>query len=352
MASFPAEASPRSGELARRGDEVVEAVLLSLAAAGAVPLLAVLPAAAQIGDRVDASHLEPERNPGLVTGRHARAVPAVGRQEGRASAVGPQASLRGQKHRDAGSVLRREEDLPRLIGRGVERNLRGPEGGARAPRQVVPVNGLRREERAEGVPELGRRAAPIQRPSDGSDSGKRDLPGALAGEREEAQPAPDVRQIVHGEAVARHGRALDHVGRFGDDRARPRRRAFGQIERDHAPPRRIEIRRDIEDVPRRAHGRVARLASGEKRHQRRCDVRGKRLPSDRSCRGSRSARARRRRWLAGRRRSSCVEPSISVLPLAGSGGRAPRLAEDVVEEPFLHARDAGSSPAFGGGRWA
>ena len=46
------------------GDEIVEDVLLVGLHAGLVPRTAVLPAAAQIGDRVDAAHLYPRRDDG------------------------------------------------------------------------------------------------------------------------------------------------------------------------------------------------------------------------------------------------------------------------------------------------
>src|SRR5208282_4239157 len=42
-----------------RGDEVVEDVLLVGTGPGLVPLLAVLAAAAEVGDRVDSTHLHP-----------------------------------------------------------------------------------------------------------------------------------------------------------------------------------------------------------------------------------------------------------------------------------------------------
>ena len=52
------------------GDEIVEHVLLLCLRAGLVPLVAILAAAAQVGDRIDAAHLHPDercgrRKPGV-----------------------------------------------------------------------------------------------------------------------------------------------------------------------------------------------------------------------------------------------------------------------------------------------
>ena len=47
-------------QVLRRGNEVVKAVLLSLQTAGAVPLLAVLPAPAEVGHGIEATQLQPE----------------------------------------------------------------------------------------------------------------------------------------------------------------------------------------------------------------------------------------------------------------------------------------------------
>ena len=64
-----------------RGVEVVEHVLLVVAHAGPVPLLALLAAAAQAGDRVDAAGLDPGQDRWIVLGGHGRAKAPVSEED-------------------------------------------------------------------------------------------------------------------------------------------------------------------------------------------------------------------------------------------------------------------------------
>ena len=102
------------------GDEVVEDVLLVVLLARLVPRLAVLAAAAQVGDGQDAARLQPDDLAGAERGRQGDVEAAVAVQVGRVLAVQRQALAVGQEQRDARAVFAGVEDLTRLVVVGVE----------------------------------------------------------------------------------------------------------------------------------------------------------------------------------------------------------------------------------------
>ena len=90
-------------EVLARRDEVVEHILLVGEAPGIVPRLAVLAAAADVGDRIDPASLDP-RQPGWRKARHRRNVePAIGIEDGRRRPVGPR--FPHDEHRNLSSVF-------------------------------------------------------------------------------------------------------------------------------------------------------------------------------------------------------------------------------------------------------
>src|SRR6185295_16990948 len=93
------------------GDEVVEDVLLALQHAGAVPVLAVLAAAAQVRQGIDAARFEPGEKEGAEERRHGDPEAAVAVEQGGVAAVELQALAVDEEHADAGAVLGGVPDL-------------------------------------------------------------------------------------------------------------------------------------------------------------------------------------------------------------------------------------------------
>src|SRR5207302_10045831 len=89
----------------------VEHVLFFVQHAGTVPVLAELGAASQVGNREDASMLQPEIAPAGKSGREAHVESAVtGKQRG-VLAVELKSFFVKDEHRNLGAVLRRVPDL-------------------------------------------------------------------------------------------------------------------------------------------------------------------------------------------------------------------------------------------------
>ena len=106
----------RPGPAGRRqppeaGGEIVEDVLLVREPAGVVPRLAVLPSAAQRGDREQAAALHPGEPLGLEHRPDRDVEAAVAVEERRDVAVGLDVAAAGEEQRDAGAVVRCHEDL-------------------------------------------------------------------------------------------------------------------------------------------------------------------------------------------------------------------------------------------------
>ncbi len=141
--------------------------------AGVVPVLAVLAAAAQAGDGVDAAHLEPGDRARREGRRHRDVEAAVAGEQRRVLAVARRPLARGDEQRDPRAVLRGIEDLHRLVGGRIEGQLRLAEDRARARGRIAAEDRGRAGEGRERVEELA--VAPASRHRHVAEAGQGDL---------------------------------------------------------------------------------------------------------------------------------------------------------------------------------
>ena len=125
------------------GEEVVKDVLLVLEHRRFVPRLAILIAAAQVGEREEPALLHPPRVFGVPLGQHGDIEAAIAGHQEPCLAVALQAFLAGDEHGDARAVFRGVEDLGDFILRGVERNLGRGEDFRFSASGVIAKNGGR-----------------------------------------------------------------------------------------------------------------------------------------------------------------------------------------------------------------
>ena len=259
-----------------------------------MPLLALLAAAAQLGDRVDAAGLDPGEQPGGVAGRHRDAEPAVAvehrrprlvRLLGRATARASAPSCRRRRRsRPAGRHLRH------LDGAGRGRPQRGLPGA-----RVVAVD--RRRRHVVGVAEPGLVAAlgPLAEPGDRPEARQRHR--AAAARR--CVSACTVISLIacrvqaHSSVPPSSGRRRPGRGRRGSrsPRARPRRPpatrsvqcsyvgSVGRRSRTSRPRGRVAVGEDV-DAARR--GRRAATCWRPRPPARRAASARSSRPSDRS----------------------------------------------------------------------
>src|SRR6266478_2080360 len=182
------------------GDEVIEDLLLVQLCSRQVPLLAVLTAAAKIGDRIHSAHLHPDQPAHREPRRDADLEPAVPEEIRRIPSVQLHPFPEGEEHRHARAVLARVEDLPRFVEVRIKVDLRPAEHLAPPAGGLVPVDraGLREAgERIEGL--RVRTLAPEA--ADRADSRQDQLPERRAVQREYSDPALRVLQIRGDERV-------------------------------------------------------------------------------------------------------------------------------------------------------
>ena len=94
-----------------RGEVVVDRLLFGAADAGAMPVLSVLAASADPGQRIDAAELQPVQDEGLIPEKRDPPERAVAVHEGGAAAVAPEILPVREEHRDARSVRAPVENL-------------------------------------------------------------------------------------------------------------------------------------------------------------------------------------------------------------------------------------------------
>jgi hypothetical protein len=112
----------RDEELTSR-DEIVEAVLLVRERPGLVPVLAVLPAASDVGDARHEPEIPHEDDAGdAEMGRHVHAEATVAVQQSRVRSIKNDAFLRHDEHWDLGSILARVEHLKKMERKKIGRN--------------------------------------------------------------------------------------------------------------------------------------------------------------------------------------------------------------------------------------
>src|SRR5208282_3821085 len=96
-------------------DEVVKHILLLFQHAGAMPVFSELGTAAQVGDRVNATVLHPEKHAAAETWRQRDVKTAVAGEQRGILAVLLDSLLADDKHRDFRAVFRGVPDLLHVI---------------------------------------------------------------------------------------------------------------------------------------------------------------------------------------------------------------------------------------------
>ena len=186
--------------------EVVEDVLLAAEHAGAMPVLTLLAAAAEVRHRPDPAGLDPGQDHRGVAGGEWDAEAAVPVEDRGSRPVG---CLGGgeHEHADLGAVLRRVGHLAR-VDRG---DVDGP--GRRLPQREFPGAGV------EGVDVRNRRVIGVDEPRDRSAvralDGAGQRPGAGEGNGPEQVPC---LEVVKGEFAHDMARAHDEHERAGEVR--------------------------------------------------------------------------------------------------------------------------------------
>ena len=236
-----------------------------------VPHLPILGAAAQVGHSVHAAQLQPPGHGGRVVGREADVETAVRVQQGGMAAVARQPSAGRDEDGDAGAVLGLIEGGAGLVGRRVERRMRGLERLEPAGAQVVTVHRGRPQVRAEGEEDVAAVVAAGEA-GDGAHVGQRHLAARRAGEIEQPDAALDVHEVGDHEAVAHQRRLIHHVGAFGDDRAPVGAVAVADRRGHDAAAGGLPVRVEIERVADDAERGVDRVLGRDHGRQRRAEV--------------------------------------------------------------------------------
>ena len=166
-------------EIFGRAEPIVEDVLLVGEHGGLVPGLAVLVAAAKVGEREPSSLLQPPGVFGVPDGELAERKASVAGHKEALGAVALEAFFARDEHGDAGAVLAGVENLVDLVGRGIEGNALPVEDVGLAGLGAVGVDGGRGDDGVEGVEALLiLRAAGDGRPR--AEAGELDVPELLA----------------------------------------------------------------------------------------------------------------------------------------------------------------------------
>ena len=120
-----------------------------------MPSITVLAATAQVGDGVDAAHLEPSEHGGRERRRERHIEPAVAVEHRRRVAGLHEILAVGDEHRHTRTVLAGVEHLLRDIGRGITRDLRFAPGADRLRADVETQHAARGEVVGVGEESLG-----------------------------------------------------------------------------------------------------------------------------------------------------------------------------------------------------
>src|SRR5256714_12006946 len=104
-----------------------------------MPLLAVLPAATDVGDSIKTAHLQPSDVRGGETGSHWDVEPTVRVKQGRMRPIESDILSCGDEHRHTRSVLARVENLTGLVRSRIEVDLWRAENFIAAGRQVGSI---------------------------------------------------------------------------------------------------------------------------------------------------------------------------------------------------------------------
>jgi len=269
---------PFADQVLRRGDEIVENILLVEEHARPVPGFSVLPSPAERRMGVDAAVLEQDDD-GRIEGRlHADVEPAVGGQVGRTRAVERQALAVDDEHRNPGSILARVEDFLGFVVLGTETDLASAEYFGHARGDVVLENGRRIGERREGV-KNGRVVPPAPEPAGRSELRERDIPDERPVEGVLTELRVGVLEIAAEElSPGRAGRGQD-LGLLGNDVFPLCRRGIGRIDQDDPVVRGADVGVDQEFRPDVVHDAAVAVESRDENLEFRVLVR-ERFPAD------------------------------------------------------------------------
>ncbi len=226
-------------EVLGRRVQVVEDVLLVGEHPGPVPLLALLAAAAQLGDGVRAARLDPAQDGRGVTGGHRDAEAAVAVQDGGARALG--AGKGDHQHVDLAAVGRAVGHLL-----GVDGGYLDGAGGGGPERRLAGAGVVALDARRRGVvgvaePGLVAALGTLADAADGAQPGSRHLADALAGD-----------QVVHRDLA-------DRVAGPADEHDRPVEAVEDREVRQHGL---VVLRDQVAPVLEPRVGRVGHADAG------------------------------------------------------------------------------------------
>ncbi len=225
--------------------EVVEAGLLVLPATGVAPRLAVLTAAAWVGDCIDAAALQPNQHRRVEDGRRADVEPTVSIEQEWTSPIPPEVSTVDDEDRDARPIRRWGELLLSDIQRRVEaaqnacvlEQCPGPD--------VEPEHGARTQERLELHENLVRRTVELD-VSDRARSGQLQRDTWIAFAREDGNPVVRVPDSNDGSDSVEPVGTINRVLLLRDDLDPSSLVRSIQVDPDHAAAPRSGIRVEVE----------------------------------------------------------------------------------------------------------
>ncbi len=246
--------------------EVIEDASLAVAHPGPVPVLALLAAAPQPGDRIHAAGFRPGQRRGRITGQHADTEPAIPGQDGRprlATILAPG----DDQHPHRGPVRGLVGNLPRIdVGNvdGARRPLPQPDPAGAG---VVAVDGHRRGVVGVGEPRLVPALGPLAQPADGAEAGQRDAAQPLAGgqvvhaDLANGVPGPGRQQHGPAKLVAVQDRVAgqDSLRILRDLLAPAAESRLGRVGGQQPAARRVPVGEDVQHAVPAGPGRGLRI---------------------------------------------------------------------------------------------
>ena len=230
-----------------RADEVIEYDLLVRPYRLAVPGFAIFSAATNVGDRINATHLQP-RNPRWIESRQQRdAIAAIAVQEDGVAAVQLQPLAIGKLHRNARTVFAGVKHLMFLKRGCIERHLGRAKHGDAAALRLITVYGKWRDEIGETIEGLAVARMPAK-PARGARPGQDDLPLWCSIESIGAHLRMRIVDRSYNEFVIDESNAgfgeINGIAAFGNHRFPALAFRVFRIERNYAATRGVERRQN------------------------------------------------------------------------------------------------------------
>ena len=213
-----------------------------------MPVFPVFPAATQIRDGENATHLHPREPTDREAGRQRDVESAVTREQRRVVAVQGDPLAARDEHRHASAVLAVIERLACFVGVGIDGRVRRPEQFALSGHHVVSVDRRRRREARERVERL-RVTRPSREPGRRADARKRHVADETAVLVVDSHPRPRVFQVRCDEQVMHEANARKRVLPVRDYLAVTGGLRPAYVHLDKPPSWRVAIRLEVEQRP-------------------------------------------------------------------------------------------------------